>query len=71
MPRDFKASEMVKRLKSIRSAALARNELRQPTSPRIPAAGATSMAIKAEDPAIRAMIDAEIEKRRLVKNGDN
>lgn len=63
MPRDIKSSENQRRAKGRRSAALARVELGFPTSPRVPAAGATSMAVKAEDPATRALIDAALARR--------
>jgi hypothetical protein len=64
VPRDLKASENRKKAAAARSNALARIELGQPTTPRVSAAGATSMAVKAEDPAIRAMIDAALAAKR-------
>lgn len=64
MPRDFKASENMKRSKAKRQAALSRPEMLQPTVPRISAAGVTSMAMKAEDLATRAMIDEAIARRK-------
>lgn len=63
MPRDIRANENQRRAKGRRAAALARVELGQTTVPRESAAGPTSMAVKAEDPAIRAMIDAALAKR--------
>lgn len=63
MPRDLRANENQKRAKARRGAALARVELGQPTVPRTSAAGPTSMAVKVEDPNIRAMIDAALAKR--------
>lgn len=63
MPRDRKASENRKRAKALRETALSRVEIGLPTVPRISAAGPTSMAVKAEDPNIRAMIDAALAKR--------
>ena len=63
MPRDARSSENTKRAKAMRSNALARSELGQPTSPRVSAAGPMSMAVKAEDPVLRALIDAELSRR--------
>jgi hypothetical protein len=64
MPRDFRAAENQKRAKARRQGALERNELRQPSAPRQAAAGATSFAVKAEDPSDRAAIDAFLAARR-------
>ena len=58
MPRDNSSRANARHAKAKRAAALSRAELGWPTTPRRPAAGVTSMAVKAEDPAIRAMIDA-------------
>lgn len=63
MPRDFRAKENQQRAKAKRQAELSRPEMLHPTSPRTSAAGATSMAVKADDPATRALIDAAIAKR--------
>ncbi len=57
MPRDLRANESERRAKARRTGALARIELRYPSSPREPAAGATSFPVKAQDPATRAAID--------------
>lgn len=46
-----------------RAKALDRNEFRHPSEPRTPAAGITSFPVKAEDPAVRAMIDEALERR--------
>lgn len=46
-----------------RSSALARGEFKNPSVARVSAAGPTSPAMKAEDPAVRAMIDAALAKR--------
>jgi hypothetical protein len=62
MPRDHSASENRKMARAKRSAALARTELRQPSVPRISAAGPTSAPIKAEDPETRKLIDDAIAK---------
>ena len=43
--------------------ALDRPELRHPTSPRAPAAGPTSMAVKVQDPETRRLIDEALERR--------
>lgn len=63
MPRDYRASENQKKAKARRSNALARNELRQPTVPRVAPAVATSAPIKAADPETDRMI-AEFLSRR-------
>jgi hypothetical protein len=62
MPRDLRANENVKRAKAKRQFALERREMLQPTVPRVSAAGPISMAIKVD--LFRAMIDAEIERRK-------
>ncbi len=47
-----------------------RPELRQPTSPRVPAAGATSMPIKQQrTPEQDAAIERYLEAKRLAKIG--
>lgn len=71
MPRDFRADENSKRARAKREAALMRNELGRPSSPRIAAAGPVSMAVKLHDPATRAMIDAAIAegRTRRIPNG--
>jgi len=58
MPRDMRASEIAKLSKLNRIRALARNELRGPSEPRVSAAGATSFPMKARDPKESAMIEA-------------
>lgn len=63
MPRDLKSHEHKKMARVRRDKALNRIELREPTTPRVSAAGPTSMAIKAEDPATRRMIDEAVAKR--------
>ncbi len=47
-----------------RESALARGELRISTDERVPSAGITSMAVKRDDPAIRAAIDAFLARRK-------
>lgn len=69
MPRDYRAHENERRAKAGRERALARNELRQESTPRSSAAGATSFPVKAEDPATRAAVD-EFLKNRQVDNGE-
>lgn len=64
MPRDYRANENERRAKARRDSAMARNELRQPSSPRTSAAGPTSMAIKETDPATTSMIAAFLAKKR-------
>lgn len=64
MPRDFRAHENALIAKSKRQRALSRPEMLRPSVPRASADGPTSMAIKRDDPATRAMIDAALAKRR-------
>jgi hypothetical protein len=47
-----------------RNDALERPELRQPSSPRAPAAGVTSFPLKAVDEKLRAEVEAWRAKRR-------
>lgn len=56
MANRFRTDERV--AKERRARAIARGELRSPTSPRVSSSGVTSFAVKAEDPETRAMIDA-------------
>lgn len=63
MPRNLKANENQKRSKARRDHALGRLDLREPSSPRAPAAGATSHAVKVMDPASEAAIAAFLAKR--------
>ena len=62
MPRDHSAAENTRMAKAKRQAALNRNELRQPSVPRVSASGPTSAPVKAEDPETRKMIDAALAK---------
>lgn len=64
MPRDLRAGENQRRARARREGALARVELRQESTPRTSAAGTTSFAVKAEDPATRAAIDAFMSLRK-------
>ena len=64
MSKRMKAHQVERAARAKRSSALARGEFREPSVPRISAAGPTSPAMKAEDPATRAMIDAEVKRRR-------
>ncbi len=63
MTRSLKAHEIERRAKAKRAGALARNELRQPSVPRVSAAGVTSAPVKAQDESIRAMIDEALAQR--------
>lgn len=63
MPRDYRANENQKKAKARRAHALARNELRGPSTPRTSAAGATSAPVKAADPDTARMV-AEFLARR-------
>lgn len=64
MPRDLKHHERVRRTKARRADALARIELREPSSPRVAPAAPTSFPIKAEDPEVRRMIDEALARRK-------
>ena len=58
MPRDLRAHENQKRARARRDHALARLDLREPTTPREAAAGPVSHAVKVMDPeAARAIED--------------
>ena len=50
--------------KGKREDALGRLEFRYPSEPRAAAAGATSFPVKADDPAIRKMIDEALALRK-------
>jgi hypothetical protein len=50
--------------RSLRDRAMSRPELQLPSVARVAPAGATSYAIKAEDSAIRRMIDEALAERR-------
>ena len=63
MPRDYHPKEAAKRNQARRDHALARRDLREPTTPRAAAIGATSHAIKVMDPAIERMIAEALAKR--------
>ncbi len=56
-----------RRARARRESALSRGELRQPTTPRVPAAGPTSMALKRQDPTDALLIEAYL---RSQKGGD-
>jgi hypothetical protein len=64
MPRNPRGKESEKMARTKRLFALKRAEFAYPSETRIAAAGVTSYALKAEDPAVRAMIDAAVAKRR-------
>jgi hypothetical protein len=63
MPRNLKPSETRKAAKGKRQFALDRPEMTQATVPRVSAAGAMSMAVKARDPEMERMI-AEFQAKR-------
>lgn len=50
MTRDYRRSELQRRGRAKREAALARPELRDPTEARVSAAGPVSMGVKPIDP---------------------
>lgn len=58
MPRDFKARENQLRSKARRAHALERLDLREPSSPREPAVGPTSHAVKKINTVDQQAIDA-------------
>lgn len=55
--------QMTRDAKAKRESALARLELRGPSSPRVASASPTSMPIKAVDPETRALIDEALKAR--------
>lgn len=63
MTRRYSANETMRKAKSKRELALARNEFRYPSEPRTAPDSATSFPIKAEDPALRRLIDEAIARR--------
>lgn len=58
MPRNLAPHENMKRSKARREFALERRDLREPSTPRASAVGATSHAIKTIDPATQEAIAA-------------
>ena len=65
MPRDLKAHEHKKRTQARRMNALARLDLRQPSSPREPAFGPTSHAVKKIDMDTQRLIAEALAKRGM------
>ena len=65
MPRDLKSHERHKQTAARRMHALARLDLREPTSPWEAAAGVTSHAVKAENPELRKLIDDALAVRGM------
>lgn len=63
MPRDPSARENTLRAKARRMHALARMDLREPSTPRAAAVGPTSHAVKATDPDTARAIAAFLEAR--------
>lgn len=63
MSRSYKEAEIHRRAKARRDAALARPELRGPSTPRVSAEGATSAAMKARDPETDRMVQEYLERR--------
>lgn len=66
MPRELRLGERERKSKARREFALMRRDLREPSTPRVPATGACSHAVKVIDPATAAAI-AEYERKK--KNG--
>lgn len=70
MSRDFSPSELSKRAKAKRQAALSRPEMLQPATPRVNADGPMSMAVKVMPAEDRALIDAALANRaKLIRGG--
>lgn len=69
MPRARRAHENQKAAKARRVCALGRSELRVESSPRVPAIGPTSHAVKAADPATAAAVEAFLKAKKKVDNG--
>lgn len=63
MPRDLRASENQKRARARRDHALARQELGQPTEPRIAAAGPVSMGVKVRSASDDLLIEAYLAQK--------
>ncbi len=68
MPRDPSARENRLKAKARRDHALARMDLRTPSTPRDPAIGPTSHAVKKIDIGTRAAIDAFLSRQREGQN---
>lgn len=66
MPRDYNPKEAAKRTAARRMHALARLDLREPTSPRKSAVGPTSHAVKFLDPASEKAIQDFLDDNRKV-----
>lgn len=63
MGRPFRSNERERKSKARREHALGRLELREPSSPREPAASPISHAIKRRDPGVQAAIDAFLARQ--------
>lgn len=63
MGKSMKREHLQRRAAARRSGALARAELREPSTPRQAAAGATSFPVKAVDPATASAIEAFLAKK--------
>lgn len=57
------ANQSTRNAKAKREYALERMELRETSTPRVPAAGVTSFPVKAQDETIRRLIEAALAKR--------
>lgn len=66
MPRIMNRKAGAREAQAKRASALVRREFCEPSADRRPSGGIVSMAVKAEDPATRAMIDAFLAKREGV-----
>lgn len=64
MTRALKSRTNEKMFKARRDSAMGRPELRIPSEPRAPTAGPTSFPVKADDPAVRQMIDEAMARRQ-------
>ena len=63
MPRDPSARENRMKAKARRDHALARLDLRSPTSPRETAAGPTSHAIKSRNPEVDRLVEDFLSRK--------
>jgi hypothetical protein len=69
VPRDLRAHENQKRTKARRDHALARLDLRKPTTPRESAAGPMSHAVKVMEPEAARAIEVFLASKKGDKGG--
>ena len=63
MTKRLSGAQIERAARAKRSSALAREELRQPSSPRVAAPGPTSFALKARDPETDELVAAFLAGR--------